>query len=48
MPQASIVPVVAVRGHHLIAVDAVRLQPDNHGFLADIQVTEPADQPHAV
>ncbi len=42
------VPVVAVSRDALIALDRRRLQPDDHGLLADIEVAEATDQPHAV
>ncbi len=42
------VAVVAVAGDHLIAGLERHLHADDHRFLADIEVAEAADQPHAV
>ena len=39
---------VAIAGDHLVAVLDRHLHADDHGFLADIEVAEAADQPHAV
>jgi hypothetical protein len=42
------VAVVAVAGDDLVAVLARHLHADDDGFLADIEVAEPADHAHAV
>jgi hypothetical protein len=42
------VAVVAVAGDHLVAVLERHLHADDDGFLADIEVAEPADEAHAV
>src|SRR5690606_3095061 len=42
------VTVVAIAGDDGVVVSDRRLHPDHHGFLADIEMAEPADQPHAV
>ena len=39
---------VAIGGDHLVAAACVGLHADHHGFLADIEVAEAADQAHAV
>src|SRR4029077_16595546 len=40
--------VVAVAGDDLVAFLDRHLHADHHGLLADIEVADPADQPHAV
>ena len=42
------VAVVAVGGDPLVAVLGRGLQPDHHRLLADVEMAEAADQPHAV
>ena len=42
------VPVVAVAGDDLVALFDRHLHADDHGFLADIEVAEAADEAHAV
>ena len=42
------VAVIAIAGDHLIAVALRHLHADDDRFLADIEVAETADQPHAV
>ena len=42
------VAVIAIAGDHLVAVALGHLHADDDGFLADIEVAEPADQAHAV
>jgi hypothetical protein len=42
------VAVVAVAGDDLVALADGKLHPDDHSFLADIEVAEAADQPHSV
>ena len=39
---------VAIGGNPLIALLGRRLKPDDNRFLADIEVTEAANQAHAV
>ena len=39
---------VAIGGHHLIALFDNGLHADDHGFLTDIEMTKTADQTHAV
>ena len=41
-------PVIAVGGNHRVSGDLSRLNPDDNGFLPDIQMAETADQTHAV
>ena len=41
-------PVIAVGGDTLVALFRRRFQPDDDGFLSDVEVTEPPDQTHAV
>ena len=40
--------VIAISGDHLIAVTLGHLHADDDGFLADVEVAEAADQPHAI
>ena len=40
--------VVAIGGDDLIALADIGLHADDDGFLADIEMAEAADQPHAV
>ena len=40
--------VIAIAGDHLITLLGRELHADDDRFLADIEVAEPADQPHAV
>ena len=40
--------VVAIAGDDLVAFLSRHLHADHHGFLADIEMAEPADQAHAV
>ena len=40
--------VIAIGGDDLVAGRSGRLHADDDGFLADIEVAEAADQPHAV
>jgi len=42
------VAVVAVGGDALVALFGRRLEADHHGFLADVEVAETADQSHAI
>ncbi len=42
------VTVVAVSRYDLVALLERHLHPDDHGFLADIEVAEPADRAHAI
>jgi hypothetical protein len=42
------VAVVAVGGDDLVARFQAGLHPDHDGFLADVEVAETADEPHAV
>ena len=39
---------ITIAGDHLIAIAFRHLHADDDRFLADIEVAEPADQPHAV
>ena len=40
--------VIAIAGDHLVAVAFCHLHADDDRLLADIEMAEPADQPHAV
>jgi hypothetical protein len=42
------VAVVPIGGDHLVAIDHCHLHADDDRFLADIKVTETADEAHAV
>ena len=42
------VTVIAIAGDHLVAVALGHLHADDDRLLADIEVAEPPDQPHAV
>ena len=42
------VAMVAIAGNDLVAGDELRLDAHHHRFLPDVEVAEPADQPHAV
>ena len=39
---------ITVGGDHLIAILCAHLQADDHCFLANVKVAEPADKTHAV
>ena len=40
--------VIAIAGDHLVALLDRHLHPDDHRFLADIEMAESADETHAV
>jgi hypothetical protein len=42
------VAVVAIGGDHLVAVLHRHLQAGDHGFLADVEMAETADEPHSI
>ena len=48
MPRRQHVAVIAIGGDDLVAWLERRLHAHHHGFLADIEVAEAADQAHAV
>ena len=48
IPCRQHVAVVTIAGDDLVALDLDRLHADRDGFLPDIEVTETADQSHAI
>ena len=48
MPHGEHVTVVTIAGDHLVAILQRQLHADDDRFLADIEVTEAADEAHAV